>query len=59
MRITLDIEAQQIYSLANLEKTHGGSPLLEIDPETGQGMGEYVGRLESIRAHAQTLRRRR
>ena len=60
MRVTLDSEEQRrgASELSDLERTHGGSPGLEID-ELGQLVGTYVGTLEAIRAHAQTLARRR
>lgn len=56
MRITLDSEEQSRgkRELLELERHYGGTPELEID-ETGQLVGEYIGRLESIRAHTATL----
>lgn len=61
MRVTLDSDEQQrgASELADLESRYGGSPELKIDPETGQLMGTYIGRLEAIRAHTQILARRR
>lgn len=60
MRITLDSEEQSRgkRELLELERHYGGSPELEID-ETGQLVGEYIGTLEAVRAHAQRLARRR
>lgn len=58
MRVELDKEAQMTGSLADLQKSHGRTPGLEVDPETGQLEGTYIGTIHAARVHAATARLR-